>query len=339
MKRNISKLFDQSFLFTSESRAFRAALSYTHHIVCHRPPPPPEEPEPMDESGIAPQFSYRETVTKELEQDIYSLHKKLTQKQKLETSAAEVAHLPELTEDDFVKFYQALQSWSVEGQALENETLMIEGSRSSQKGLPVPTYYQDIMEVPVDERILSAEERLEIMTNLIGRIGPVDDEGQSTYTEPASQGVHSTEAEPVATASPTDSTQVNVSATAEATDIQALQGSAAAVQALDAIDIIAQSVDLQAPTSTTSPPLSLGLIRPVEWDAILKEFIEHDDVKSIERTFTLMEKLGHAVEGDTIREVLRRFAFNGAPEAVMEILDNREKTSKLYSESLSVQTV
>jgi hypothetical protein len=58
---------------------------------------------------------------KSLEAELPRLKKRLQQAQKLELSQAETEHLPELTEAELVLFHQALDSWARGDTGLENE--------------------------------------------------------------------------------------------------------------------------------------------------------------------------------------------------------------------------
>ena len=281
----------------------------------------------------------------DLEDEVPRLAKQLDQQQKLQMSELEVEHLPELTEEELVKFYQALESWST-GAAQESKAKVkaIAGtSKAKDKQLAAPEVEEGLMLVPANRRRLGRQARKEILTGLIERLEDLRDAANDLTNSLAGAQAASDLANVPETASRTRS------------DVVASTGRLEQ----DALDLVTSSVT-QIPSSITNPQelesdqvVSTGLLRKVEWDALFESFTQEKDFRGASQVLESMrvslsqrsvldnnslllivvglislQKHGSPHAEQRAEDLLRAYAKAGDPVGLSAFIKEREESSK-----------
>ena len=216
----------------------------------------------------------------DLEDEIPRLAKQLDQQQKLQMSELEVEHLPELTEEELVNFYQALESWSTGAaeQSKANIKAITGKGKAKDRQLAAPEVEEDLMVVPANRRRLGRQARKEILTGLIERLRDLRDaasdltnslEGASASLEPA-----------------------NLTEASSGTSHDIMNSPGRLEQ--EALDLVTSFVP-QMPSSLTSSQemvvdqvVSTGLLRKVEWDALFEGFTQKKDFQGASQVLESM---------------------------------------------------
>jgi hypothetical protein len=281
----------------------------------------------------------------DLEDEVPRLAKQLDQQQKLRMSELEVEHLPELTEEELVSFYQALESWST-GAAEESKAKVkaIAGkSKAKVKQLTAPEVEEDLMVVPANRRRLGRQARQEVLTGLIERLQDLRDAARdlTNSLEGASAGPD----------------LANIPEAASRPRAEVVISAGRLEQ--EALDLVTSFVP-QMPSSLTSleqveidQVVSTGLLRKVEWDALFEGFTQKKDFQGaslvlesmrvslsqriiiINKIFLLIvvhimypQKHGLPHAEQRVEDLLRAYAKAGDPVGLSTFLQKWEQSSK-----------
>lgn len=178
-------------------------------------------------------------------------------------SETETEHLPEWTEEELITFYHALESWSA-GAAEESKAAVkaiAQGQGERKKGIKAPEMEDELMLVPQTRKKLGKQARREVLTGLIERLGALEqDSAGAAHGENLAHLTEATEAE---------------FQEASNTLVPSSLSTSVEGRALQLVDRLSPKVSVDPEQS--SDILPTGLLRQVEWDALVDTFAAKKD--------------------------------------------------------------
>lgn len=212
----------------------------------------------------------------QLEHDIPRLVKHLNQKQKLDMSETETEHLPEWTEEQLITFYHALESWSA-GSAEESAAMVRaigSGSAEQKRGIAPPEVEESLMVASHERRRLGRQARREILSGVVARLSALGSENGNVSGPSTQTSIHQAGSEHTHDAAATDDTRK--AERVAGCDNTALESAPLERRALELVTHLMPKINTSQ-SELWAEPLPTGLLRQVEWDVLVDNFVSKGD--------------------------------------------------------------
>ena len=195
----------------------------------------------------------------QLENDIPRLMKTLNQKQKLEMSETETQHLPEFTEEQLITFYHALESWSAGAVQDSADRVKAIGQADKAKGIAPPEREESLMLVPQSRQKLPRTARREILSGLVDRLSALDQDSPKADDDEVKAHHEGP----------------NQAGSLASSDNEAVSTATLEQRALDMVQRLTPKLsgETASELEQSTEYLPTGLLRQVEWDAMVDSFV------------------------------------------------------------------